>query len=59
LPEKAKELGVPAGPLYSKLKGGQAVTVVVNGIEKIVESHEVLLEGGPGVAVPIIDWYFS
>ena len=54
LPEKAKELGVPAGPLYSKLKGGQAVTVVVNGIEKIVESHEVLLEGGPGVAVAII-----
>jgi hypothetical protein len=45
LPQKAKELGISPCPLYSKLKAGQTVTVVVNGMEKTVESHEVLIVG--------------
>jgi ribonuclease Z len=54
LPQKAKELGIPPGPLYAKLKAGQTVTVVVDGIEKTIESHEVLTEGSPGVGVAVI-----
>ena len=54
LPQKAKELGIPPGPLYTKLKSGETVTFVVNGIEKTVMSQEVVLQGTKGVAIPVI-----
>jgi len=54
LPQKAKELGIPPGPLYAKLKEGQSVKVIIDGIERKVESQEVLLEGSPGVAIAVI-----
>ena len=54
LPHKAKELGIPSGPLYAKLKSGETVTFVVDGIEKTVTSQEVVMQGTNGVAVAVI-----
>ena len=54
--DKAKELGIPLGPLYGQLKAGKAVTFVDSetGKERRVESHEVVEPGSPGVAVAIL-----
>lgn len=55
LPEKAKELGIRPGPLYAKLKKGEAVTIVdKNNVERTIESHQVVTKTSPGVAVAII-----
>ena len=55
LPDKAKELGIPRGPLYAKLKMGESVTFLDDdGMERTVESHQVVAKGSPGVAVAVI-----
>ena len=57
--EKAKELGVPRGPLYGKLKGGQSVTFPKPGSETetiTVESHQVVEPGSPGVVVAVLSY---
>jgi ribonuclease Z len=55
LADKAKELGVPRGPLYAKLKKGECVTFEDDGgVERTVESHQVVAKGHPGVAVAVI-----
>lgn len=55
LPDKAKELGIPRGPLYAKLKMGESVTFEDDeGRERTVESHQVVAKGSPGVAVAVI-----
>jgi len=53
---KAKELGIPPGPLYAKLKSGQTVTFTsADGTsERTVRSDEVVEKGSPGVAVAVI-----
>ena len=57
--EKAKEIGIPPGPLYGQLKAGKAVTFVhpLSGVEQTVESSEVVEQGLPGLAVAIL--YYS
>ena len=54
--DKAKQIGIPPGPLYGHLKSGRAVTFVnpSTGVEQRVESCEVLQVGSPGVAVAIL-----
>lgn len=37
LPQKAKELGVPSGPLFGKLKAG----IAVQGKDRLVQPDEV------------------
>lgn len=57
--EKAKELGVPRGPLYGKLKAGQSVTFPnpESPTEMItVESHQVVEPGSPGVVVAVLSY---
>ncbi len=57
--EKAKELGVPRGPLYGKLKAGQSVTFPKSGSDTetiTVESHEVVEPGSPGVVVAVLSY---
>lgn len=39
LPQKAKELGVPPGPLFGKLKAG----IAVQGRDRLVQPDEVIL----------------
>jgi len=56
-PDKAKALGIPPGPLYAKLKSGQAVTYVhtqTHQAEQIAKPEDVLDEGSPGVAVAVL-----
>ncbi|MCX8169700.1 MAG: ribonuclease Z [Candidatus Methanomethyliaceae archaeon] len=48
IPEKAKELGVPEGPLWGILKSGKAITLE-NG--RIIEPKEVLGEPIPGIKI--------
>lgn len=55
LPGKARDLGIPPGPLYGKLKAGSTVSFVdKSGVERTVESSEVVAKGSPGVAVVVI-----
>jgi len=55
LPDKAKELGIPPGPLYAKLKAGQTVTFTdAEGTEQKVESSQVVLEPSAGMMVAIL-----
>ena len=46
--ERARELGVPSGPLYSQLQSGKSVTLADG---RVVHSSEVLGEPRPGKAV--------
>jgi ribonuclease Z len=52
-PEKAREIGVPKGPLYAKLKAGQSVSFQcsVTGRDRTVQSSEVVDASTPGNAV--------
>jgi ribonuclease Z len=55
LPDKAKELGVPKGPLYGLLKSGQSVTFPdENGKEVTVESAQVVTPANPAAAVMVL-----
>ena len=60
LAEKAKELGIPKGPLYGQLKAGKSVVFLRRQLdgddeeEVIVEPHQVVEPGHPGVAVAIL-----
>ena len=55
LPHKAAELGVPKGPLFAELKSGQSVTFTNDdGVEKTVESHQVVTPPSPGAAVLVL-----
>lgn len=55
LAQKAKELGIPPGPLYGKLKSGQSVTFRDKaGVERTIQSHEVVTKGSPGVSVAVL-----
>jgi ribonuclease BN (tRNA processing enzyme) len=45
LPEKAKELGIPRGPLYGKLQKGNSVTLEDG---RVIEPHQVVTKGRPG-----------
>ena len=55
LADKAKELGIPPGPLYGQLKSGQTVTFQdKEGKEKCVESREVVEPGNPGIRVAVL-----
>ena len=56
-PQIAAALGVPKGPLFGKLKGGQKVTFVDKlGVEQTVESHQVVDPASPGVAVLVLNY---
>ena len=54
--QKAKELGIPPGPMYATLKGGASVTFKnpLTGIEKTVQPHEVLEGGSDGVSAIVL-----
>ncbi|KAK9908066.1 hypothetical protein WJX75_002371 [Coccomyxa subellipsoidea] len=52
LPEKAVALGVPKGPLFGRLKGGNAVQTADG---HTVEPAEVMEEGVPGARVIVAD----
>lgn len=48
--EKARELGIPRGPLYAKLSKGESVEV--DG--RIIHSEEVVGEAGPALGLVIV-----
>lgn len=54
--QKARELGIPSGPLYSQLKGGKSVTFKHpdHGRDVTIAPDEVLEGGSDGVAVAVI-----
>jgi ribonuclease Z len=54
--KKAKELGIPPGPMYATLKGGASVTFKhpLTGIETTVQPHEVLEGGSDGVSAIVL-----
>lgn len=54
--QKARDLGIPPGPLYSQLKGGKSVTFwhQEHGKDLTIEPDEVLEGGSDGVAVAVI-----
>jgi ribonuclease Z len=58
LPQEASKLGVPKGPLYAQLKAGKSVTFVdgASGVEKTVESHQVVMPPTPGIAIMILSY---
>lgn len=54
--DKAIELNIPKGKLYSELKSGKSITFIdsKSGHEKIVHSHEVVTSSIPSQAVLIL-----
>ncbi|GAX20967.1 ribonuclease Z [Fistulifera solaris] len=58
LPQEAFKLGVPKGPLYAQLKAGKSVTFVdgASGVEKTVESHQVVMSPTPGIAIMMLSY---
>lgn len=54
LADKAKELGIPKGPLYGQLKAGKSVVFQRDGKEIKVESCQVVESGNPGVGVAVL-----
>lgn len=54
--QKARELGIPPGPLFSKLKAGKSVSFShsTSGEQVCVEPEQVLEGGSDGVAVAVI-----
>lgn len=52
LPQKAKDLNVPPGPLWAKLTRGESVQ---SSDDKTVTSDMVLAEGKEGVGVAVVD----
>ena len=52
--QKAKQLGIPPGPLYSQLKNGKSVSFEKNGEHVTVDPSQVLEGGSDGVAVALI-----
>ncbi|KAL9181077.1 hypothetical protein ACHAXT_009882 [Thalassiosira profunda] len=54
--EKAQELNVPKGPMYSQLKAGKSVTFVdpATNEERTVTSEQVVAKGSPGVGVVVV-----
>lgn len=53
--ERAKELGIPKGPLYGQLKNGKSVTFTTeDGTSKTVSSSEVVETGSPGISVAVL-----
>ncbi|CAB9509541.1 tRNase Z TRZ3, mitochondrial [Seminavis robusta] len=55
LPDKAKELGIPPGPLYAKLKRGENVTFTnKDGQECHVEGSQVVLQPTPGMIIAVL-----
>lgn len=55
LADKAKELGIPPGPLYGQLKSGKSVTFLdKDGKEQSVESHQVVEAGSPGISTAVL-----
>ncbi|KAI2497010.1 Beta-lactamase superfamily domain [Fragilaria crotonensis] len=53
-PDRAAELGIPKGPLYSQLKNGNCVTFAKDGKEITVQPHQVLEAGHPGLAIVVV-----
>jgi ribonuclease Z len=53
-PDRAAQLGIPKGPLYSQLKNGNCVTFMKDGNEIIVHPHQVLEAGHPGLAIVVV-----
>ncbi|MGA1873225.1 MAG: ribonuclease Z [Thermoplasmatota archaeon] len=51
--EKAVELGVPKGPLWRKLQGGENVTFKIDGRDRTVRPEQVLDPPRPGRSVVI------
>jgi len=53
---KAQELNVPRGPMYSKLKAGKSVTFIDPNTkeERTVTSEEVVAKSSPGVGVVVV-----
>jgi len=54
LPDKAKALGIPAGPLYARLKAGESVTFASGSTIQTVSPAEVLSSSSESVAVAIL-----
>ncbi|KAG7342937.1 beta-lactamase-like protein [Nitzschia inconspicua] len=58
LADKAKELGIPKGPLYGKLKAGQSVTFPdpkdPENSTVTIESHQVVEPKSPGIVVAVL-----
>jgi ribonuclease Z len=55
--EKAKALGIPKGPLYGQLKAGKTISFPNPSSSDetvIVESHQVVEPGSPGVVVAVL-----
>eukprot|EP00466_Bigelowiella_natans_P010427 jgi/Bigna1/130863/aug1.12_g5571 len=54
--ERAKEIGIPQGPVYGQLKRGKAVECTLkDGTTRVVEPHEVVAPGYPKTRFAIID----
>jgi ribonuclease Z len=49
---KAKALGVPAGPLFGRLKAGEAVTLADG---RVVDGRDLVAPPTPGAAVLVVD----
>lgn len=55
--DKATLLGIPPGPLYSRLKAGETVTFThADGSEKSVASSQVVSPSSPSIAVQVLHY---
>eukprot|EP00814_Leptocylindrus_danicus_P006352 CAMPEP_0116013760 /NCGR_PEP_ID=MMETSP0321-20121206/5906_1 /TAXON_ID=163516 /ORGANISM="Leptocylindrus danicus var. danicus, Strain B650" /LENGTH=854 /DNA_ID=CAMNT_0003483347 /DNA_START=113 /DNA_END=2678 /DNA_ORIENTATION=+ len=53
--KRAKELGIPRGPLYKELKDGKSVSFELpDGSMKLVHAKEVVAAGSAGISVAVI-----